>query len=76
MRRYQHAASVLGCSVDPNPLTKFFDHDLHRCLPNDAMHMIELGLFKHVLSAIHAKFATAIYHMTDVDTTGGRAASD
>ena len=74
VRRYQHASSVLGCSVDPNPLEKFFDHDLHRCLPNDAMHMIELGLFKHVLSAIHAKFASAIYHMTDVDTTGGRAA--
>ena len=81
VKRYQHAFSLLGCSVDPNPLEKFFHDDLHRSLPNDAMHMIELGLFKHVMTAIHAKYATAIQQMTDDELytsvgpqEGGRAA--
>lgn len=65
--RYVHAGSILGMHVDPNPLEELFHNELHRSLPNDGLHLIELGIFKHVLTAIHAKFAAAIHEMASVD---------
>ena len=71
--RYQDAGSVLGCFPEGwHPLSDFFGDDLHRCLPNDVMHMVELGLFKHVLTAIHAKYAIIINEMA----SGGGADAD